>query len=204
MTRSKFERRRLRAGHGLLPPNPKQWDNEHNGLDLREDLALSLDDELPHTQAYSLVPHVTVLPHGEVPAAAKFGGGRSSWSGFSLRIDDETELVLYNDAHPITRVRATLMEEFFHLRLGHERSVVRVLSNGASRSYNALIEHAAFGSGAAALVPYNALKRLLEEGQSIKAIASRFAVSHELVEYRLKVTKLYKRSGHGTRSRTAR
>jgi len=190
----------------LLPPNPKQWDNEHNGLDLREDLTLTLDVELPHMQAFALVPHVTVLPHGAIPVAAKFAEylrieGRSNWSGFSLRIDDENELVLFNDAHPVTRVRATLMEEFFHLRLGHQRSVVRVLSTGAARSYDALIEHAAFGSGAAALLPYSALKRLLDEGQSIRTIANRFSVSDELVQYRLKVTRLYRRNRHAVRSR---
>jgi len=206
MTHSKSGRRRLRVGHGLLPPNPKQWDNEHNGLDLREDLTLTLDVELPHMQAFALVPHVTVLPHGAIPVAAKFAEylrieGRSNWSGFSLRIDDENELVLFNDAHPVTRVRATLMEEFFHLRLGHQRSVVRVLSTGAARSYDALIEHAAFGSGAAALLPYSALKRLLDEGQSIRTIANRFSVSDELVQYRLKVTRLYRRNRHAVRSR---
>ena len=190
----------------MLPPNPKQWDNEHNGLDLREDLTLTLDVELPHMQAFALVPHVTVLPHGAIPVAAKFAEylrieGRSNWSGFSLRIDDENELVLFNDAHPVTRVRATLMEEFFHLRLGHQRSVVRVLSTGAARSYDALIEHAAFGSGAAALLPYSALKRLLDEGQSIRTIANRFSVSDELVQYRLKVTRLYRRNRHAVRSR---
>jgi hypothetical protein len=37
------ERRIRRRGKGFLPPNNKQWDNEHNALDLREELNLSLN-----------------------------------------------------------------------------------------------------------------------------------------------------------------
>lgn len=198
MTRSDTERRKARSGRGLLPPNPKQWENEHNGLDLREDLGLSLDAALPVAEVFELLPAVTVLAHGEIPAAAKYiehfrVEGRTRWSGLAVRVDDEHELVVYNDSHAINRIRATLMEEFFHLRLGHPRSVVRVLSAGrGARSYDEEIEQAAYGSGAAALAPYAALKSMLGGRVPIATIAEHFLVSGDLVEYRLKVTKLYR------------
>jgi uncharacterized protein DUF955 len=200
MTHSNSERRKARTGRGLLPPNPKQWENEHNGLDLREDLGLSLEATLQHTDAFALLPQVTVLPHGAIPAAAKYiqhfrTDGRGRWSGLAIQLDAEHELVLYNDTHAVNRVRATLMEEFFHLRLGHPRSVVRVLaSSGDTRSYDEEIEQAAYGSGAAALVPYAALKRMLRDGVPIPAIAEQLWVSDDLVDYRLKVTRLYRRA----------
>jgi Zn-dependent peptidase ImmA (M78 family) len=92
-----------------------------------------------------------------------------------------------------------LMEEFFHLRLNHPRSVIRVFaaSEGA-RTHDGAVEAAAYGSGAAALLPYAALKRLLADGTSTATIARRFGVSGELVAYRMKVTKLY--SQHRRRS----
>jgi hypothetical protein len=197
MTSSKFARRKARGGRGLIPPNTAQWENEHNALDLREDLSLETEARLDVRSAFRLHPSVTVLAHGDVPMAAKFvehfrREGQAAWSGLSLALDDDHELVLYNDAHPESRVRATLMEEFFHLRLAHPRSVVRFFgSTDKKRTFNGIIESAAYGSGAAALVPYCALRSMLRDGVSIALIAGHFLVSPELVRFRMKVTKLY-------------
>lgn len=193
-------RRRHRTGKGYLPPNPKQWENEHNGLDLREDLGISLDCALPHEDAFDLLDRVTVLPHGALTEAQESvdhfrGPGTGAWSGLALPRPDGTVLVLFNDSHPRTRIRATLMEEFFHLRLEHRPTTIRVYSSdGGARSYNPSAESAAFGSGAAALVPFRALKAMLQAGVAPLQIARTFEVSEALVVFRLKVTKLY-RSG---------
>lgn len=70
------DRRALAAqavrGLGFLPPNPKQWSNEHNGLDLRGDLNLPLDTPLLHEDAYRLLPYVSVWPLSEIPVARKY------------------------------------------------------------------------------------------------------------------------------------
>jgi hypothetical protein len=197
MTPSSIDRRRARYGRGVLPPNPNQWTNEHHGLDLREELGLSPEIALPHERAFSLLENVTVLPHGAVPAAMKYvdhlrGEGSSRWSGLGIRLSDECELVLYNDAHPLNRIRATLMEEFFHIRLQHPRSVIHLLSShGESRTFDNEIEQEAYGSGAAALVPYCPLKAMLLERRSSSSIAEVFKVSRDLINYRIKVTRLY-------------
>lgn len=206
---TRFGRRKARGGRGIIPPNPAQWENEHNALDLREDLGLASDVGLMPSAAFALYPGITVLPHGEIPAAAKFiqhfrGVGSASWSGLSLRVSDDCELVLYNDSHPRSRVNATLMEEFFHVHLGHPRSTVRVLAGAEqNRSHDGGIEQAAFGSGAAALVPYAALKSMLTSGTSIPAIARHYDVSQDLVRYRMKVTKLYARRPRRATSKTS-
>jgi hypothetical protein len=49
----------------------------------------------------------------------------------------------------------------------------------------------AYAVGAAALVPYFALKHAVQAGLSSNKIARRFAVSRELVEYRIKVCRLW-------------
>lgn len=196
---TRFGRRKARGGRGIIPPNPAQWENEHNGLDLREALGLEPTDALVPNVAFALYPGITVLPHGKIPAAAKFiehfrRTGSANWSGLALQLSDDAELVLFNDSHPHCRVNATLMEEFFHVHLRHPRSSVRVLSGADQhRSHDGAIEQAAYGSGAAALVPYAALRGMLASGTSIVAIARHFDVSQDLVRYRMKVTKLYAR-----------
>ncbi|SRR6266568_2645447 len=200
MTHSKLARRRARAGRGLLPPNPAQWGNEHNGLDLREDLGLALDVALQHEAAFAQLEHVEVLPLGQVPVAWKYvchfrEEARSRWSGVGISLPGGHELVVYNDSHALNRIRATLMEEFFHIKLGHPRSVIRVLGDGDRwRTYDPEVEQEAYGSGAAALVPYYALREMVAARMKAHAIARHFVVSPGLVEYRMKVTKLYARA----------
>ncbi len=199
MTLFETSRRTTRSGKGLLPPNPKQWSNEHNGLDLRDELGLSYDNPLAHLEAFRLLPKVVVLPHGKLPAAAIHidylrSIGRSRWSGIVIPLEDGRELVLFNDAHATTRTRATLLEEFFHIALGHPRSVVRVLSNDHKwRTHDPEVEEEAYGSGAAALVPYTALRAMVAAGITTSGIARHFQVSPDLVGYRLNVTRLQRR-----------
>lgn len=87
------------------------------------------------------------------------------------------------------------MEDFFHLRLGHPRSVVRPLGDGtqASRSYDGNIERSAFDSGAAALVPYSALRDQIVRGLSVGELAEAFNVSEPLIHFRANVTRLAKK-----------
>src|SRR5437773_12068232 len=126
-----YARRRARGGKGLLPPNPKQWENEHNALDLREAIALGLDIPLGHPAAFALLPDVTVVGHGQIPMAQIHidhfrNSGSGAWSGMGIPLPGGGALVVFNDSHPMNRIRATLMEEFFHLWLGHPATTVRV------------------------------------------------------------------------------
>lgn len=160
---------------------------------------MSLSSAISIEDVYRLLPGTRVIGHGQVDAAAinldHFRGEASGhWSGFGIRLDDGSHLIVYNDSHPETRRRATLMEEFFHLKLEHEPSQIRLLGNGnRERSHNNETERIAFGSGAAALIPYCALKQLLADGNNLSNIAMIFCVSRDLVTYRMKVTRLYRR-----------
>jgi IrrE N-terminal-like domain len=191
--------RAARRGKGVLPPNPKQWDAEHNALDLRAELELSLEEPLAYEAAFQLLPAVTVLPHGAIPAAEVHlatlrRNGGASWSGMAFACPSGDEFVVYNDAHSLARVRATLMEEFFHLRLGHPRSTLRLLSGSeATRSYDRSVEQEAYDSGAAALVPYATLKKMLGQGCDPSVVAEHFGVSTELVVFRGYVTRAIRR-----------
>lgn len=200
MRRSNFARRARRKGLGVLPPNPKQWDNEHNGLDIREDMGLSVDDPLHCVDAVALLPDAVVMSHGEIPAAAchletlRADRGRA-WSGLAITLPDGLHLIIYNDAHSPARIAVTVMEEFFHIWLGHPPTRVRNLDGaGSLRSYDKSVEDQAFGSAAAALIPYSALKERTRSGVSAKLIADEYGISEELVRFRQKVTRLLVRS----------
>lgn len=192
-------KRRSRTGKGLLPPNPRQWRNEHNGLNLREELGLPLATPLYHQSAFALLSRTTVLPHGTLPMPAEFvelfrTTASASWSGLGLTLPDGSTWVVYNDSHAMNRIRATLMEEFFHLRLGHPTTRLRVYADdGANRTHNSLVESEAYGSGAAALVPYQPLRTMITAGKTAIGIARFFEVSRDLVYFRAKVTRTYAR-----------
>jgi len=190
--------RSARKGQGLLPPNPKRWEHEHNGLDLRHELELPLEERLQHEQAFDLLSDVDVLSHTELelaPAVASYFSGAKSgrWSGMCVPCPEGKTMVIYNGHHPLRRIRATLMEEFFHLWLNHRPTRLRLLSNGdARRDFDSDKESEAYGSGAAALVPYKPLRAMLEKGQTIRSIADHFLVSEQLVEFRVRVVKLFR------------
>jgi len=188
-----------RKGTGLIPPNKKQWNVEHHALDLREELGVGFELPLDHLAAFAALPGTKVLPHGALPLANEFvehfrSDGLGNWSGMAVSIAPGVEWVIYNDAHSITRVRATLMEEFFHLRFKHPRSKVRLLStDGKHRTIDPTVENEAYHTGAAALVPFVTLKRMVDDGLTADKIAKHFRVSPGLIDFRAKVTKLYPR-----------
>jgi Zn-dependent peptidase ImmA (M78 family) len=61
-----------------------------------------------------------------------------------------------------------------------------------NRDYRKADEEEAYAVGAAALVPYASLKRMLLQGNTAREISLHFRVSRELVEYRMKVTHLWR------------
>ena len=71
-----------------------------------------------------------------------------------------------------------------------------------ARDYNHADEEAAYAVGAAALVPFAALRQLVFEGRPAEQIAQRFRVSRQLVEYRIKVTHLWSEYKRASITRT--
>ena len=88
------------------------------------------------------------------------------------------------------------MEEICHVFLGHKPSRLSVENrdkhgNVIARDYNADIEEEAYSTGAAALVPYCSLKLFVEQGKTSAQIARHFNVSRALIEYRIKISRLW-------------
>lgn len=126
------------------------------------------------------------------------GSASEEWSGgaCSRPLPDGRRIVILNPNHGRMRTHATLMEEISHVFLGHQPTKLKIVREDArgrtvSRDYRKADEEAAYGTGAAALVPFSALRKFVFEGQTSAQIALHFRVSRELVEYRLKVTRLW-------------
>jgi len=126
------------------------------------------------------------------PASEEWSGGACSHA-----LPDGRRVVILNPNHGPARTNATLMEEISHVFLGHQPSRLKVLASNKSgrtvaRDYRRADEEAAYATGAAALVPFAALRKFVLAGQKSTQIAKHFRVSRELVEYRLKVTRLWR------------
>jgi hypothetical protein len=126
------------------------------------------------------------------------GSASEEWSGgaCSRPLPDGRRIVILNPNHGRMRTHATLMEEISHVFLGHQPTKLKIVREDergrtVSRDYRKADEEAAYGTGAAALVPFSALRMLVLEGQTSLQMARHFRVSRELVEYRLKVTRLW-------------
>lgn len=127
------------------------------------------------------------------------GVAAEQWSGgaTSRALPDGRKIVILNPTHGRARTNATLMEEICHVFLGHQANRLAVVAKDEhgktlARDYRKVDEEAAYATGAAALVPYAALRKLVLRGKDAFEIARHFRVSKDLIEYRLKVTKLWK------------
>jgi len=125
-----------------------------------------------------------------------FGPSRHRWSAATVPIRGNGHVVILNDSHAATRQNATLMGECFHILLGHKPTRIRrCLATGLMRrEFDRSIEQDAYWSAAAAFVPYFALRRMIDDTGPPFNIAAHFEVSVQLVEFRLKVTRLWRRT----------
>jgi IrrE N-terminal-like domain len=189
--------------HPLLPPGSKWRQYELRALGLRDfararpDMALN---PFPLAQLAGLLVVAFDQVRGLSPQAREhlLGHGAGAWSGgvCARPLPGGRKLVILNPAHGAARTRATLMEEICHVFLGHSPNRLSAApptrQGAAARDYDVSDEEAAYAVGAAALLPYASLQRLVFSGTTIPIVARRFRVSAALVRYRLQVTRLWR------------
>lgn len=188
-----------------LPPTDKGRRYEMRAIALREFAGLPspnspLDPfELARYANLLVVSFDDLVPLlSEKTALHLVGEGKDSWSGgaASAQLPDGRRIIILNPTHGDRRQRATLMEEISHVFLGHTPSRLAIARSGSdgkpqARDYDAAIEEEAYATGAAALVPYAGLRKQIEAGKSSNHIARHYRVSRALVEYRIKVSRLW-------------
>lgn len=177
---------------------------EQRARSLREFAGLRRDDLPLDPYALARLAKILVVNFDDIQGlspearAHLLGEGADDWSGGAAArfLPDGRKIVILNPKHGRNRHRATLMEEVCHLLLGHDANRLAVpaeQNNGQSlnRDYNQANEEEAYAVGAAALVPYTALKRFALAGRTAAQIARHFNVSRQLVIYRLKVSRIW-------------
>jgi IrrE N-terminal-like domain len=186
---------------GDLPPGEKWRNFELKALGLRDFARVRTDLPLNPFELARFA-NLIVLSFDQVQGLSEstrehlLGPAAEKWSGGACSLPDGTKLVILNPKHGRARTNATLMEEICHVFLGHQPNRLSIVTTDErgkvmARDYRKTDEEEAYGVGAAGLVPYGALKRLLLQGKTSAEIARHFRVSRELVEYRMKVTRLW-------------
>ena len=192
-------------GSGSFPPNPTQWDAERNGMKFRQEFGLRPEEPLKPFKR--MLPNVVVLASrqqlgqfvDERLLLGLFGAHRNKWSGMTIPCES-VFIIIMNVTHPPTRQNATLMEEYFHIILKHKPSKVGHCPQTGiiRREFDKAMESEAYFSAAAALVPYSALKAMVISSATSPDIAEHFEVSGQLVDFRLKTCKLFRRASANT------
>jgi Zn-dependent peptidase ImmA (M78 family) len=188
-----------------LPPTQKGRHHELRGRGLRDFAGLTRDDQRLDPFELAKYAGLLVVTFDQIESLLSeetlkelLGSGKNNWSGgaASKKLPNGKKLIILNPTHAKTRHKATLMEEISHVFLGHKPSRLSIENrdkhgNVIARDYNADIEEEAYSTGAAALVPYAGLKRFVGKGKTIAEIARHYNVSKALVEYRIKISRLW-------------
>jgi hypothetical protein len=184
----------------LLPPTAKRRVYERIALKIREFAGTPLDQPL---NPWKLAPFVKlrVMSLNQIEGLSSesrkllLGDNGKSWSGGASRpLPDGSRLVFLNPNHTRERQAATLMEEICHVILGHSPTRLMLAEEATAvhfRNFDENQEEVAYAVGAATLVPYFSLKHAVAAGLTAEHIARRFIVSRNLVEYRIKVCRLW-------------
>ena len=191
---------------GDLPPGEKWRNFELKALGLRDFARVRIDQplnpfDLAHFANLLVIRFEKIAGLSENAREHLLGSASESWSGGACTLPNGMKLVILNPTHGRSRTNATLMEEICHVFLGHQANRISIVTRDErgkvmNRDYRKADEEEAYGVGAAGLVPYASLKKMLLQGKTSQEIGLHFRVSRELVEYRMKVTHLWREFKH--------
>lgn len=164
----------------------------------RADLGLSPDEPLDSLRIE--VQGVSVIPIGKTNCLDTQtvrhlrGNAGSEWSAMTVPLDSDNEswAVLLNDSHTVERQRVTILEEFWHILLGHKLTKIARVAEAYGRTYDKTEEHDAYYLASASLLPKAAVTAAVSKNCSSEQIARLFGTSLELVNYRIKRLGLWR------------
>src|SRR5919199_1416524 len=159
----------------LLPPTFKGRQYEIRAMGLRDFAGLRRDDDPLDPFALAHYAKLLVVDFDQIEGLSEearehlLGVGTNAWSGgtCSRPLPNGWRVVILNPKHGRARNNATLMEEVCHVFLGHKANRLSIVAQNKQG------------------------KKLVREGRNSNEIARHFNVSRELVEYRLKVSRLW-------------
>ena len=171
---------------------------EETAEQFRADLGLGDDDALDslriEVEGISIVPltKTSCLDAGTVRQLRE--GAGAEWSAMSVPLDveNDTWAVLLNDSHSRERQRVTVLEEYWHILLGHKLTKISKVAEAFGRTYDAAEEHDAYYLASASLLPKAAVVKAVSQNLASGQIAQKFGTSPELVDYRIKRLGLWR------------
>jgi transcriptional regulator with XRE-family HTH domain len=165
---------------------------EDEAQKFRGELGLGPDDPLDPMLLKVEPVHVMTLqdvwPAGHASRTYLEEVAAQDWSAMSapLDCDEAFWVVLLNHRQSVERQRVTLLEEFWHIMLGHHPTKVAKVGGVYGRTYDAVEEHDAFYLAAASMLPADAVRHAVQQRETADTICTRFGTSKELVQYRIK------------------
>lgn len=174
------------------PVSVSKEELERTAEQFRKDLALAGNDPLDSLKLH--VDGIEIIPLREAKCIDAQTIKRLSieccdeWSAMSVPLDERQNdwAVLVNDCHTVERQRVTLLEEIWHILLGHKLVKIAKIAEAYGRTYDTAEEHDAYYLASATLLPRKAISKAVEKRETSLEIARRFGTSPELVEYRIK------------------
>lgn len=154
----------------------------------------TLDPLNPPALAQHLeIPVIGLLSMRNLPKATDF-------VNYFSNVDPETfsavtvfrgykRIIVHNDSHHPNRQASNISHELSHCLLEHEPT--SLIGSDGQRQWNRDLEDEATWLGAALLVPREAAVMLMKRGGDADSIATRFGVSRELCEWRLRQCGVY-------------
>jgi transcriptional regulator with XRE-family HTH domain len=186
-----------------LPPDPEvlalsKEELEQTAEKFREDLGLVPDQPLDPLQLDVEDVRVFRLTQTDCLQASVANRlreeAREEWSAMSVPLDnaEDSWAVLLNDCHTRERQKVTLLEEFWHIFLGHKLTKIARVADAYGRTFDKVEEHDAYYLASATLLPRNAMRNAVGRKMRSAEIAREFGTSPELVDYRLKRLGLWR------------
>ena len=171
---------------------------EQTAEKFRVDLGLSRDEPLDSLRLevegvrVILVGKANCLDGRTVNQLRGSAGGE--WSAMSVPLDPDNEnwAVLLNDSHTVERQRVTVLEEIWHILLGHKLTKIARIAEAYGRTYDKTEEHDAYYLASATLLPKASMIDAVSKNYSSEHTARVFGTSPELVDYRIKRLGLWR------------
>ncbi len=165
----------------------------------RKELGLNNQKRLEPLQI--VIDDVTVLTVQEIDgithklrAHLTEGPSATTWSAMSVPLDEENDtwVIVRNEQHQTVRQRVSLLEEFWHILLGHKLTKIAKVVDVYGRTFDENEEHDAFYLASATLLPESVISKAVKEKADVVQLANDYGTSPELVEYRIKRLGLWR------------
>lgn len=126
----------------------------------------------------------------------------ANWSAVTLRLDSG-DLVIMNSSHSVVRQSSSLMHELSHLLLEHKPARAFFADSGLLMldTYDKHQEDEANWLAGCLLVPREALLHIAWQGVSPSHAARKYGISHDMLNYRIRVTGVEKQVNHAARAK---